>query len=126
MFWVRVFCAAALISVPTLSEAAGLVRGTGSRSLSLKAATVGPHYKPIVRHPRAFRRYPYNYNYAYSYGFPYSYDYPYVDAPDFLNYQMAPVEVPEPPRALNCKRTRETKIVPSAIGGTREITITRC
>jgi hypothetical protein len=124
----RVICVAALISVPTLSEAAGLVRGTGSRSVSHKAAKVGgAHHKPIARHrwahPWAYRRY---------FAVPNNYSYPYADGPDFLNDldflndQMFAVEVPEPPRVLNCKRTREVRTVPTAAGGTREITITRC
>jgi hypothetical protein len=36
------------------------------------------------------------------------------------------VFVPEPPRALSCKRSVEKVTVPAVFGGTQEITITRC
>jgi len=36
------------------------------------------------------------------------------------------VFVPVPPRALSCKRNVETVTVPAELGGTRDITITRC
>ena len=36
------------------------------------------------------------------------------------------VFVREPPRVLDCKRTRQTVTVPSEDGGTRQILVTRC
>jgi hypothetical protein len=112
MRWMQVACIAALTLVPTLGHAAGQSRGLSTAPASKHAATPGPTHRSIAPKPRAFHRY---------FAIPYRPAYY-----DFNGDLVVFVEVPEPPRALNCKRTQETRIVPSAIWGTREITITRC
>jgi hypothetical protein len=107
-------CIAALILVPSSSHAAGKSRSLGASPPSSHSVKVRPPLKSIAPHHHAFRRYP-------IFAVPYT-------APDDSNYEaFAELEIPsEPSRVLNCQRTWQTVIVPSVIGGTREITIRRC
>ena len=103
--WCLFVAVALLLSTPTEVAAKSTGIGTGARH-------------PGV-HRGAYRAAPWVGGYAFA---------PYY-SPDYVGDGRSVVIVlppPEPPYRLTCGRSRETMIVPSEDGGSREIGITRC
>ena len=107
---------AALVSAPLAIAAGGHGHGFHGHS-----GHFSNHFRP-ARHQNNFSQLPlYGGLYALP---PYSYDNNYIAN----GYASSPtvIFVAEPPRALTCHYSQQTKTVPSEDGGTRDITITRC
>ena len=103
-------------------EAKAGAHGVGVRSSQIGGPrVVRGHHFPLARHHfRSFRNQAFGlwpYGYGYYYEPPYTYD-------DSMTYPTVVVR-PEPPQ-VRCQHSEQTRKVPSANGGTTEVTILRC
>src|SRR5262249_14372909 len=107
-------------------EAKAGARGVGMRSSHVGGhhvvighhALIRHHFRFFRHHHQAFVLWPW---YGYGYVPPYTYD-------DSMTYPTPETVVvrPEPPPAVGCQHSEQTRTIPSANGGTTEVTILRC
>jgi hypothetical protein len=109
---------AALIFAPLKIAASPHGSGFGMHSLHFPN-----HFRPAIRN-RAFNQFPF---YGGLYALP-TYGYGNMGSYAVDNSASPPaiIYVAEPPQALGCTKSQQTKTVPAEGGGTRDITITRC
>jgi hypothetical protein len=109
---------AALIFTPLKIAASPHGSGFGMHSLHFPN-----HFRPAIRN-RAFNQFPF---YGGLYALP-TYGYGNMGSYAVDNSASPPaiIYVAEPPQALGCTKSQQTKTVPAEGGGTRDITITRC
>jgi hypothetical protein len=109
-------------------EAKAGARGGGMRTSHVGGQHVvrGQHvfrgHRALARHHfRSFRNQAFGLWWPYGYGY---YDEPLYTYDDSMTYPTVVVR-PEPPQA-RCQHSEQTRTVPSANGGTTEVTILRC
>ena len=113
-----------LFLVPVDAGAAG--HGMGMHGMGIRAFHAGGHFAP--RHFGRFARHHFFRNRQVIGVWPWWPWYGYYNAPyayDDYSTPQAVVAPQEPPRAA-CQHSEQTRTVPSANGGTTEVTILRC